>query len=390
MKSALPATRRFLPAFAAALLALTLAGCLNAPSKPAAEAAERASAPVFYPPLPNPPRVQYLTTLSGERDLAAPQGKFAEYILGDERESRQLVQPYGVALHAGKLYVADTRAPGIAIFDLAQRRFSLFSGVGGGRMKLPINIRIDSDGTRYVTDTGRDQILIYDREDRFVKAYGFGGQFRPVDVAIGGDRLYVADILHHQIHVLDKASGRPLFKFGKAGSGEGELFHPTNLARGPEGDIYVVETSNFRVQRFTAEGKVVRSYGSVGTALGSFARPKGIAIDKAGRMLVGDAAFQNVQIFDNGGKLLMYFGQTEGRGDGLALPAGVTIDYDNIGAFRQYADPKFEIEYLILVASQFGPNKVDIFGFGKMRGMDYSVVAPAAKPVATPVATPAS
>lgn len=372
---------------AAAAAVAMLAGCVSNPNQ---SAAASPAGPVFYPPLPNPPRIQFLTTIASERDLVVKKNSFADFIVGEEKEVHRLTQPYGIALDQGKLYVADTGAGNLAVFDLVRQRFSVVTGTGPGRIKRPINIRIDSDGTRYVTDTGRDQILIYDREDRFVKAYGFGGQFRPVDVAIGGDRLYVADILHHQIHVLDKASGRPLFKFGKAGSGEGELFHPTNLARGPEGDIYVVETSNFRVQRFTAEGKVVRSYGSVGTALGSFARPKGIAIDKAGRMLVGDAAFQNVQIFDNNGKLLMYFGQTEGRGDGLALPAGVTIDYDNIGAFRQYADPKFEIEYLILVASQFGPNKVDIFGFGKMRGMDYSVVAPAAKPVATPVATPAS
>ena len=180
--------------------------------------------------------------------------------------------------------------------------------------------------------------------------------------------------------MLEKSSGRLLFKFGKPGSGEGELFHPTNIALGPDGDIYVVETSNFRVQRFSAEGKPVRTYGSVGSTLGSFARPKGIAMDRAGRLLVGDAAFQNVQIFDNSGKLLLYFGQTEGRSDGLNLPAGVSVDYDNIAAFRRFADPKFNIDYLILVASQFGPNKVDIFGFGRMRDMEYSDDEPPARP----------
>ena len=99
-------------------------------------------------------------------------------------------------------------------------------------------------------------------------------------------------------------------------------------------------------------------------------------------MYVGDAAFQNVQIFDKNGRLLLFFGQTEGRADGLNLPAGITIDYDHVASFRRFAEPKFNIEYLILVASQFGPNKVDIFGFGKMDGMDYPPDAKlAAKPV---------
>ncbi len=369
---------RYIAAVAAVAV---LAGCVSNPSQPDKnQVAETPSGPVFYPPLPNAPRVQYLTTIASERDLAVKKDSFADFIVGEEKEAQRLTQPYGVALHNGKLYVADTGGGGLAIFDLVQQRFSFMTGTGPGRIKRPINIRIDADGTKYVTDTGRDQILIYDRDDHFVRAFGVEGQFRPVDVAIAGDRLYVADILHHQIHVLEKGSGRPLFKFGKAGSGDGELFHPTNISLGPDGDIYVVETSNFRVQRFTAEGKTVRTYGSVGSTLGSFARPKGIAVDKTGRLLVGDAAFQNVQIFDNSGKLLMFFGQTDGRADGLALPAGVSIDYDNIASFRRFADPKFNIDYLILVASQFGPNKVDIFGFGKLGGMDYPDDKPAAKP----------
>lgn len=374
-----PPIRRLLAAAAAALLTLSLAGCLSSPSKPTTDPADKAAAVVFYPPLPNPPRVQYLTTLSGERDLAAPKDKFAEYILGEERESRQLVQPYGVAMFAGKLYVADSRAPGLAVFDLAQRRFSLFSGVGGGRMKLPVNVRIDSDGSKYVTDTGREQVLVYDRDDRFVAAFGRQGQFKPVDVAIAGDRLYVTDVKNHQIHVLDKRSGRTLFTFGKAGSEPGELFHPTNLAIGAEGDIYVVETSNYRVQRFTAEGKPVRTYGAVGSVPGSFARPKGIAIDRSGRFYVGDAAFENLQLFEADGRLLMDFGQPGEGQEGLSLPAGVAVDYDNVEAFRRFAAPGFKIEYLILVSSQFGPNKVDVFAFGKMDGMAYP---PAGQPLA--------
>ncbi len=257
------------------------------------------------------------------------------------------------------------------MFDLVQRKFSLVTGSGNGRMKRPINVTIDADGSKYVTDTGRDQVLVFDRNDRFVTAYGTAGQFRPVDTAIAGERLYVVDIRNHQVQVLDKRSGKFLFKFGSAGSAPGELFHPTNISIGPDGDVYIVETSNFRVQRFSAEGKPVRIYGESGSEFGTFSRPKGIAIDRAGRLYVGDAAFENVQIFDVSGKLLLYFGQPGDKAEGLNLPAGVSIDYDNVALFKRYADPRFTIEYLILVASQFGPNKVDVFGFGRMQGMQY-------------------
>lgn len=369
--------RMFSGAVAAVAVAALLTACVANPGqRDPNQAAAALTGPLFYPPLPNSPRIQYLTTIASERDLAVSKDSFADFIVGKEKAAQRLTQPYGVALYQGKLYVADTGAGGLAIFDLTQQRFSFMTGAGAGRLKRPINIRIDIDGTRYITDTGRNQVLVYDRDDRFVRAFGVEGQFRPVDIAVADDRLYVADVLHHQIHVLEKGSGRSLFTFGKAGSDMGELFHPTNIALGPDGDIYVVETSNFRVQRFTAAGKPVRSYGAVGSTPGSFARPKGIAMDKAGRLLVGDAAFQNVQIFDNSGKLLIDFGQIDGRADGLNLPAGVSIDYDNIALFRRFADPKFHIDYLILVASQFGPNKVDIFAFGKMGGMQYANAKP--------------
>ncbi len=144
-----------------------------------------------------------------------------------------------------------------------------------------------------------------------------------------------SDVKHHQIHVLDKRTGKSLFTFGKAGSGEGELFHPTNIVFGPEGDLFVSETSNFRIQRFTRDGKPVHSYGAVGSTPGRFARPKGLAIDRAGRMFVADAAFENVQIFNDEGKLLLSFGQTGALEGRMHLPTGLSIDYNNVDLFRK-------------------------------------------------------
>jgi DNA-binding beta-propeller fold protein YncE len=348
---------------ASALVAAMLAGCATAHDA-------RDSGVVFYPAPPNPPRIQLLATFTGERDVLPGDGGFAKFVLGGNPKA-QLVQPYGVALFQGRLYVADSRAPGLAVFDLAQQRFSVVTGSGNGRMKRPINVTIDADGTKYVTDTGRDQVLVLDANDRFVSAFGREGEFKPVDCAIAGERLYVVDIKHHQVQALDKRSGRRLFTFGKAGSGIGELFHPTNIAIGPDGDVYVVETSNFRVQRFTADGRPVRVYGEIGTTPGTFARPKGLALDRDGRLYVGDSAFENVQVFDKAGRLLMYFGQSGDPARALSLPTGVAIDYDNVELFRRYADPRFAVEYLVLVASQFGPNKVDVFGYGRLRGVEY-------------------
>ena len=361
--------KRFAWALAFATALIFAAGCAEVPhAKPAA-----APQAVFYPPAPDLPRIQHLATYANARDVSGARSGLADFLLGAETQGQELMRPYGATLFGGKIYVADSRAPGLVIFDLVGQRFLIENGTGLGRMQRPINVTIDQDGTKYVTDTAKNQILVYDGGNRFVNAFGEKGEFKPVDTAVLGEQLYVVDIEHHEVQVRDKRSGKLQFKFGNSGADDQRLFQPTNLAVGPEGDIYVVGTGNFRVLRFTREGKFVRSYGKPGQSPGTFARPKGIAIDRAGRLYVGDAAFQNVQVFDNSGRVLMVFGQPPDGSEGLNLPTGVSIDYDNVALFRDRAAPGFAIEYLILVVSQFGPNKVDVFGFGKMNGVSYPV-----------------
>ena len=71
------------------------------------------------------------------------------------------------------------------------------------------------------------------------------------------------------------------------------------------------------------------------------------------------------------GELLLFFGAPGDWPDSLNLPADIEIDYDNVALFQGYAHPDFELEYIILVSSQFGVNKVNVYGFGKMKGMEY-------------------
>lgn len=346
------------------LSALVLTGCASAVRL-------EPRSPVFYPALPNPPHIQHLASFSSEADLGA-RGRFAEFVAGaTPRETGVIRKPYGVALWRGKLLVVDTRGPGYLNFDLQKRRARVVSGDGPGRMRKPINIAVDADGIRYVTDTGRNQVLVFDAQDRFLRAYGREDQFKPADALVLGDRLYVADLQHGEIQVLEGRSGKLLFKFGKPGSNDGELVFPTNLAAGPDGHIYVTDTGNFRIQVFTAEGKFVRSYGGLGSDLGQFVRPKGVALDREGRMYVVDAAFENVQVFDREGRLLLFFGGPGDRPESINLPTAVAVDYDNVAFFQRYADPGFRLEYVVLVASQFGVNKVNVFGFGRMQGIDY-------------------
>jgi len=359
--------RKFNPyAFFAVFLAiLVLAGCAT-PPKPQEEKKE--AGPVFYPPLPNPPRIQFLTSFSGAKDLKKKEKSgLATFVLGKESiEEKMLKKPYGVTLFDGKLYVVDSSSGGYAIFDLKN---DTFHTVGG--LKKPINIAIDAEGNKYITDTILKQVLVFDRGDNRIKAFGQIGEMKPSGIAILGNKLFVTDLKNHQVRVLDKVSGEFLYTIGTAGSDEGKFVYPTNIAVGPDGNLYVSDSANFRVEVFSPEGRFIRKLGEVGTSLGNFARPKGIAVDRKRHTYVVDAAFQNVQVFNSEGMLLLFFAEP-GIGPGqLYLPTDISIDYENVAYFQPYAAPGFQLEYVILVSNQFGPNKVNVYGFGKMQGMDY-------------------
>ncbi|HEX4085552.1 MAG TPA: hypothetical protein VHY22_11610 [Chthoniobacteraceae bacterium] len=322
------------------------------------------AAPVFYPPAPDDPHIQYLTSFSSEEGLQG-QRKFYTFIVGTEKVQRPILKPYGIAESPGKWYIADTIASAIEIADLNKKRLRYFQPNSEGSIRLPINIAVDGDGTRYVTDTGRNQVLVY-KGDTYIGAIGKTGEINPVGIGLSKSRIYVSDVKGHCVRVYDKGSRNQLFTFPKSGTGlNAQLYSPTNLTVDTQGNVYVCDTGAFRVTMYDADGKYIRTFGRQGLEPGTFARPKGVAVDREGRLYVADAATQVVQLFDPQGHLLMYFGNPlSGTGDSTCMPAGIAVDYDNLGQFQKFVAPNFSVEYLVMVVNQFGGHKIDVFGFG--------------------------
>jgi len=347
--------------------------------------------PIFYPKPPEAPRLQFLVSYSTWADVESGPGKFSSFITGKTAASNLIFKPYGLALSRGSLYVCDSIVSAVQVLDLERRKARIFMPKDEGKLRSPINISIDGDGTRYVADTGRNQVLIFSPDEGYLGAIGkprsvataqeptrtLGGHgkapvqmtdIKPTDVAIAGDRLYVADMDGHCVRVFDKANHQQLFTIPRGATNEqNRLIAPTNLALDPEGRVYVSDVGAFRVQLYDHEGGFLRSVGQVGDRPGEFARPKGVAVDRQGRLYVVDAAAQVVQIFDVEGKLLLFFGEPGASAAPLDLPAKVIIDYDHINLFQQYAAPGFVLEYLVVVSNQLGDRKVSVYGYGQKR-----------------------
>lgn len=321
---------------------------------------------LFFPPAPDEPRIQYLMSFGAESDLGGP-SRFSEFVAGENKIYRPIIKPYGLGIRNGKVYVCDTQAANVSISDLAKRKVRYLKPQGQAAMKVPINVAVDKDETIYVTDTGRGQVLIYDKEGNLVEAVGKKDEMKPCGLALASDKLYVTDLKTASVKVYNKRSRELLLSFPAKGKNEhAKLFQPTNLTVDSNGRIYVSDSGGFAVKIFDSEGNYVRTVGELGVTPGQFSLPKGIGVDREGRFYVIDAAAPVVQLFDTEGRLLMFFGQPATSGEaGLYLPAGLTVDYENVGAFQKYAAPGYKVEYLILLTNQVGPQKVSVFGFLK-------------------------
>ncbi len=329
---------------------------------------DSAPATVFYPDLPGTPRFQFLTTFNGAKDIKKKSGRFMKFVAGEEDSLEGIEKPYGAILYNGKLFVCDIGQGLVWIFDFEAQELIRMGGSPPGRLSKPAGIAIDEDGTRYVADSALRRVLVYDRENRYERAVGDPETLKPSDVVIIGDELFVCSVDEGVVVVFDKIDGTELRRIGSKGSEEGQLFFPTNLAVDRDDNIYISDTGNARVLQFNTEGELQKQFGALGLTHGNFTRPKGIAVDQKDRLYVVDAAFENIQLFDSDGTLLLFFGGPGGGVGNINLPADVSIDYEHLDLFKDKVAEGYEIEYLVIVTSHFGQNKVNIYGFITQNG----------------------
>jgi streptogramin lyase len=125
--------------------------------------------------------------------------------------------------------------------------------------------------------------------------------------------VYVADTWNHRIQYFD-SSGTFLGKWGQLGDAKGSatdspnvFWGPRAIAISPQGEVYVTDTGNKRVQVFGLDGGFLRMFGGTGSNPGQFNEPVGLALDSAGNVWVADAWNDRVQELDPQGKPLAQF-----------------------------------------------------------------------------------
>ncbi|VAX27981.1 NHL repeat domain protein [hydrothermal vent metagenome] len=320
---------------------------------------------IIYPSPPDTARIQYLTKFSNSLDVTGGQSSFMEYVAGEGEQGNPIIKPYGIKIYKGKIYICDTILGGLEIIDLNEHTFEYFQPKGFGTIKKPINVDIDSKGNIYVADAARREVVVFDKDLNYINSFGNPVELKPTDIFFHDNKLFVANMLNHRIEVYDTGNYNHLYNLPDSNytyEDPGYLNSPTNIFV-TDSLLYVSDFGAFKIKIFDLKGEFVDTVGSYGKGLGQFVRPKGIAVDRENRLYVVDAGFENVQIFDKKGKLLMFFGGTYKGPGGMWLPAKVIIDYDNLKYFQKYVDDRFNLKYLIFVTNQYGPDKINVYGY---------------------------
>ena len=301
---------------------------------------------------PNPPdvtRIRYLNYWSGEKLVIKKQGEkkkqgWMDRVSGvatgetmDTRPRWQLVVPNGIAIDSkGLAYIADSKVRAIFIVNTETGEYKMIKNGSDANFKWLTGLAIDDGDQLFASDAGMKRVMVFNPQHKLETTIS-EGMYDPGGMAIDNENrlLYVSDAEQDLVLVYDADAPHKLIrKIGKAGTKHtstvpGEFAKPTGVAVDKDGNVYVSDTWNNRIEIFDADGNFIRTFGKSGDGPGFFARPKGIAIDSDGHVWVADTVQDRLQVFTPQGRLLIYLGQ-HGLYPGMFQSiVGVAIDKDN-------------------------------------------------------------
>ena len=271
--------------------------------------------------------------------------------------------PKGLATDAqGNLYVADSQNNRIQVLSSSGVLLRQWGSEGSapGQFLEPWGLAVDAEGYVYVADTWNHRIQVFDPDGRYVREWGTFGQtgatgdgdllYGPRDVAIDGDgNVYVSDTGNKRI-VKYTPQGEMILGIGGAGSDAGRFQEPVGLAVGPDGTLYVADTWNHRIQAFAPDGQFSHAWDLYAWESVSVVNKPYLAVDASGNVYATDPEGYRVLVYDGQGRLLDVWGQFGTDLGSMQLPTGIVVD----GADRVLVADSENHRILVFEGSAYG------------------------------------
>ncbi|TWU12354.1 Serine/threonine-protein kinase PknD [Symmachiella macrocystis] len=171
-------------------------------------------------------------------------------------------------------------------------------------------VGVDKQGRIFLLHRGKRPVLSFDKSGKFLRA--FGDDYVATGHGLKVDQqghVWVTCTEHHMVYKFN-GDGKLLFALGQidkpgTGSDPPQFDQPTDVAIGPQGEIYVADGyGNSRMVKFSPEGKFLATWGQAGEQPGQFHAPHQVVVDSDGQVIVADRDNNRLQVFDGNGKFL--------------------------------------------------------------------------------------
>jgi sugar lactone lactonase YvrE len=162
------------------------------------------------------------------------------------------------------LYVADTGNSRIVVYDLDGNYKAEFGspGIEAGQFSEPVDVFVSTDGLVYVTDTWNQRVQVFAPSSDLseflpVSNWDISGWFggsnenKPFITVDQSGKIYVTDPEGYRVIVFENNAGIFKFTWGSYGSESGQFNLPIGIAADKEGRIWVNDSGNNRLMRFT-------------------------------------------------------------------------------------------------------------------------------------------
>jgi len=257
-------------------------------------------------------------------------GNFKFMFGGKGNEPFQFMQPAGIAVKNGKVYITDGYADipasnKVVVYDTNGKFLFTFGERGGedGNLTTPTGIAVDEQKYIYVCDIGNKRIEKFTETGRFIKTLGGNIVDSPMGINLKNGKIYVTDWKDNKVFVLS-SQGTKIKEFSYEG-----LDIPTGVATDDNENIYVVDSGlNACIFKFNKDGKFLKQIGRYGVGHGEFFSPYGIAIYKD-LVIISDQDGSRVEALTKEGNFLWEIRSPFFRKEAVNLPSDMTVK-DNI------------------------------------------------------------
>ena len=158
-----------------------------------------------------------------------------------------LSNPYGIAVHNDRLYIAEYSNNRISVFQLNGQFYSI---IGSGQLNCPYDVTVSGNGHLLVASYSNNCISSFTLDGAYLGRFDKGQLSAPIGLTTDMHGfVLVTENGNHRVTVIDK-DGVHVYNFGSYGSALGQFSNPRGIAVSPNGNIYVADYSNKRVQIF--------------------------------------------------------------------------------------------------------------------------------------------